>query len=187
MSDPHTGGYPFHQIAAGLRSRIQRGELAPGAAMPSVAELAAEHSVAPLTARAAMRVLVEEGLVVSRRGARSHVATPPPVPTAPAGQPQVRVHRDKPVLAVRWPQFDQWLLLSCEPAGDGEPAITTRWRPRDPAAEADGACWADPAAAGRAEAAGYVQLPRQQIATAAHQLADAARHVVELEQHLNGE
>jgi DNA-binding transcriptional MocR family regulator len=183
MSDP----YAFQQIAAGLRSRIQRGELAPGAAMPSVAELAAEHSVAPLTARAAVRVLVEEGLVVSRRGARSHVASPPPVPPAPAGQPQVRVHRDEPVLAIQWPQFDQWLLVSCEPGGDDEPAITTRWRPRDPATEADGARWADPAAPGRAEAAGYVQLLRQQIAAAVHQLTEAARHADELEQHLDGE
>ena len=184
MSDP---GYAFQQIAAGLRSRIQRGELAPGAAMPSVAELAAEHSVAPMTARAAVRMLVEEGLVVSRRGARSHVASPPPVPPAPAGQPQVRVHRDEPVMAVRWPQFDQWLLVSCEPARDGEPAITTRWRSRDPATEADGARWADPAEAGRAETAGYVQLLRQQIATAAHQLGEAARRVGELQQHLDGE
>jgi hypothetical protein len=140
-----------------------------------------------LTARAAVRVLVEEGLAVSRRGARSRVASPPPVPPAPAGPPQVRVHRDEAVLAIRWPRFGRWLLVSCEPGGDGEPVITTRWRPRDPVTDVDSALWADPTATGRAEAAPYVQLLRQQIATAAHQLAEAAHGVDELEQHLDGE
>jgi DNA-binding transcriptional regulator YhcF (GntR family) len=187
MSDQHPDGYAFQKIAAGLRARIRRGELAPGAAMPSVAELAAEHGVAPLTARAAVRILVEEGLVVSRRGTRSHVANPPSVPAALEGETQVRVHRDEAVLAIRWPQFDQWLLVSCTPGGDGEPAITTRWRPQDPAVEADGARWADPAAAGRAEAAAFVQLLRQQIDTAAQHLTDAGRGVDELERRLDGE
>jgi hypothetical protein len=132
-------------------------------------------------------VLVEEGLVVSRRGARSHVANPPSAPVVVEGEPQLRVHRDEAVLAIRWPQFDQWLLVSCTPGGDGEPAITIRWRPRDPAAEADGARWTDPAAAGRAEAAGFVQLLRQQIAMAAQQLIEAGRGVDELERRLDGE
>jgi len=53
---------PYLQIAAILRGRIQSGELAPGAAVPSVRTIQQEYGVAQTTARKAIRVLVGEGL-----------------------------------------------------------------------------------------------------------------------------
>jgi GntR family transcriptional regulator len=53
---------PYLQIAALLRSRIESGELAPGAAVPSVRTIQQEYGVAQTTARNAIRVLVDEGL-----------------------------------------------------------------------------------------------------------------------------
>ena len=53
---------PYLQIAAILRSRIESGELAPGAAVPSVRTIQQEYGVAQTTARKAIRVLVDEGL-----------------------------------------------------------------------------------------------------------------------------
>jgi DNA-binding GntR family transcriptional regulator len=46
-----------------LRRRIQSGELAPGARLPSVASLMSEYGVARNTAAKALRMLADEGLV----------------------------------------------------------------------------------------------------------------------------
>ena len=54
---------PSRQIAAIWRERIQRGELAAGARIPSRIDLAAEHGVSPETAAKAVRILRDEGLV----------------------------------------------------------------------------------------------------------------------------
>jgi DNA-binding GntR family transcriptional regulator len=53
---------PYRQIAAILRARIKSGDLAPGAAVPSVRTIQQEYGVAQTTARKAIRVLVDEGL-----------------------------------------------------------------------------------------------------------------------------
>ena len=58
-------------IAAELRARIERGALRPGDQVPSERELARQHSVARMTARAAVDQLVAAGLLVrhgDRRG-----------------------------------------------------------------------------------------------------------------------
>lgn len=53
---------PYRQVAAILRERITSGELAPGAAVPSVRTLQQEYGIAQTTARKALKVLVDEGL-----------------------------------------------------------------------------------------------------------------------------
>lgn len=53
----------YRQIADDLRRLIETGELPSGALLPSELSLAEEWSVARGTARAALAVLVEEGLV----------------------------------------------------------------------------------------------------------------------------
>ncbi|WP_328447704.1 GntR family transcriptional regulator [Amycolatopsis sp. NBC_00438] len=50
-------------IAEELRGRIARGELPPGARVPSTRRLAADHGVAPATAAKALALLNQEGLV----------------------------------------------------------------------------------------------------------------------------
>ena len=53
----------YVQIAAGIRKRIQDGDLQPGQPAPSITALVQEHGVARLTAAKALRLLEGEGLV----------------------------------------------------------------------------------------------------------------------------
>ena len=72
MTVDHEGKTPLYlQIAAILRSQIERGELAAGRPVPSETQLMQRYEVARLTARKAVRVLADEGLVevVPGRGA----------------------------------------------------------------------------------------------------------------------
>jgi GntR family transcriptional regulator len=54
------------QIANELRERIRSGSLGPGALMPSEPELSRVYGVSRATARAALQVLEQEGLVIVR-------------------------------------------------------------------------------------------------------------------------
>ena len=72
MTVDHEGKTPVYlQIAAILRSEIERGVYAPGRPVPSETQLMQRYEVARLTARKAVRVLADEGLVevVPGRGA----------------------------------------------------------------------------------------------------------------------
>lgn len=57
-------------VAANLRRRIVRGELAPGAVLPNENDLTAEFGISRPTLREAFRVLEAEGLITVRRGSR---------------------------------------------------------------------------------------------------------------------
>jgi GntR family transcriptional regulator len=61
----------YQQVAAVLRARIEAGEIPPGRPLPSEPHLMQEFGVARETARKAVRVLRDEGLVqiVQGRGA----------------------------------------------------------------------------------------------------------------------
>jgi DNA-binding GntR family transcriptional regulator len=59
---------PSRQLAALLRAKIESGELAPGTALPSIVALATEHQVATNTVQKALRILKDEGLIVSVPG-----------------------------------------------------------------------------------------------------------------------
>jgi len=68
----HDGPVPvYRQIAAILRDRIEHGEILPGHPVPSEPRLVQEFGVNRLTARKAVHVLADEGLVeiVQGRGA----------------------------------------------------------------------------------------------------------------------
>ncbi|MBF6334403.1 GntR family transcriptional regulator [Nocardia abscessus] len=64
----------YLQISGHLRELIERGELAPGAEVPSERELAARWKVARPTAAKALNALRQEGIVRSRRGSGTYVA-----------------------------------------------------------------------------------------------------------------
>ena len=64
-------------IAARIEAAIAGGELAPGAQLPTVRELAAALTVSPATVAAAYRTLNQRGLV-SASGRRGTVVTPQP-------------------------------------------------------------------------------------------------------------
>jgi len=70
------------QLAHGVRARIERGMLAPGARIPPVRELALELGLAANTVAKAYRLLEEEGLLVGRGRHGTFVVDRPPVGTA---------------------------------------------------------------------------------------------------------
>ncbi|MCU7822850.1 GntR family transcriptional regulator [Kitasatospora sp. DSM 101779] len=71
--DPNSDRPVFKQIADHFRDLIDRGELAPGAALPSEAQLSRTFGVAGGTARRALEVLRSEGLVVTEHGRGTRV------------------------------------------------------------------------------------------------------------------
>lgn len=72
----------YLQIAGYLRDQIVRGDLPPGAEVPSERELAAAWSVARPTATKALQVLRRQGLVEARQGAGTFVREPHAAPRA---------------------------------------------------------------------------------------------------------
>jgi GntR family transcriptional regulator len=59
----------FEQIAFGVKEAVARGDLQPGARLPSVRELAAELSINPNTVVRAYEALTRDGVVTRRQGA----------------------------------------------------------------------------------------------------------------------
>lgn len=59
----------YRSLAADLRGAIARGDYPPGSRLPTELELCADRDVSRHTAREALRLLREEGLIVRRRGA----------------------------------------------------------------------------------------------------------------------
>lgn len=65
---------PVYKIVAdSIRSRIASGELQPGHAVPSETEIMAEHRVARITARLAVKSLRDDGLIYTLQGKGSFV------------------------------------------------------------------------------------------------------------------
>ncbi|MDR7542725.1 MAG: GntR family transcriptional regulator [Armatimonadota bacterium] len=58
----------YEQVADALRQQIHAGELKPGTAIPPESELTVTFGVSRVTARKALDLLVEEGLIVRRQG-----------------------------------------------------------------------------------------------------------------------
>lgn len=77
--DPQGGGpaYTYARVADHLAARIEAGELAPGARLPSERDLAAEYGVALGTARRAIVELRDRGLVVTLPAKGTFVAEGP--------------------------------------------------------------------------------------------------------------
>ncbi|MFJ4784431.1 GntR family transcriptional regulator [Streptomyces sp. NPDC088794] len=67
---------PSRRIAEELRAAVQAGRLAPGDKLPSERALAQQYGAARNTAREAIRILAEEGLVTARHGSGVFVREP---------------------------------------------------------------------------------------------------------------
>lgn len=63
----------YHAIASALREQIDSGTLAPGDKVPSENQLMSTYGVEQPTARRALEVLKNEGLIVARRGSGTFV------------------------------------------------------------------------------------------------------------------
>ena len=68
----------WKQIEDGIRRLVASGALKPDAAVPSVRELAGDLQVNPATVSRAYQRLVEQGVLVVRRGDGTYVASEPP-------------------------------------------------------------------------------------------------------------
>lgn len=65
----------YVQIAAALKTRIQQGVFPPGSLLPSHKELAEQFDTSMMTARQALHVLAEEGLVSIVHGSGTYVSS----------------------------------------------------------------------------------------------------------------
>ncbi len=66
--DPDDPRPPYQQVANALRAGILTRKLTPGEKLPSGNELAQRYGVARMTVQQAIRILRDEGLIVSRQG-----------------------------------------------------------------------------------------------------------------------
>ncbi|WP_214107247.1 GntR family transcriptional regulator [Acrocarpospora catenulata] len=80
-----TGRAGYLQIADDLRSKIKTGELAPGAALPSTAQLCSRYEVSASVVKAAISVLRTEGYIVGQQGKGVFVTDKPIEPEQPEG------------------------------------------------------------------------------------------------------
>ncbi|WP_333762587.1 GntR family transcriptional regulator [Streptomyces sp. IBSBF 2390] len=85
---------PYAQIRAQLGALIVTGRLAEGDRLPTVRQLATDLGLAPGTVARAYRELETAGLIRTRRGAGSRVATPPAGPTRPYASELATLARD---------------------------------------------------------------------------------------------
>jgi len=77
MTDTNIAPRRLHeQVLSALIERIVSGEFAPGAGLPSEADLCSTYSVSRSSVREALRVLAEKGLIEVRHGLGTRVTSP---------------------------------------------------------------------------------------------------------------
>ncbi|MDN5851923.1 MAG: hypothetical protein L0K86_03590 [Actinomycetia bacterium] len=107
---------------------------------------------------------------VSRAAAHRLRAAP-----APAG-PLIRVHRFEHILAIKWPEFERWLMIwpdeypdyACTSTPGGTPAAATEWRPLAFGdTDFDRPDWVDPAADRHRDLVKWTKAIRDRLAATA--------------------
>jgi DNA-binding transcriptional regulator YhcF (GntR family) len=78
--DPNDPRAPYQQVANALRAAILTRTLTPGEKLPSGSQLARRYGVARMTIQQAIRLLRDEGLVVTRQGSGVYVRHRPERP-----------------------------------------------------------------------------------------------------------
>jgi DNA-binding transcriptional regulator YhcF (GntR family) len=96
--DPDDPRPPYQQVANALRAAILTRKFKPGERLPSQTELAAHYGVARMTVQQGLRLLRDDGLIVSRQGSGVYVRerTERPIGLRPHvefafGEPHVRI------------------------------------------------------------------------------------------------
>lgn len=82
--NPHSGVPIYRQLCEQVRRMIAGGQLSPGAALPSVRDLAIEHAINPMTISKAYSLLEAEGLLERHRGRPMTVASRPRLQSGPS-------------------------------------------------------------------------------------------------------
>lgn len=78
--DPDDPRPPYQQVAQELRAAILTKKFAPGEKLPSGPELSKRYGIARMTVQQALRILRDEGLIVSRQGSGVFVRARPERP-----------------------------------------------------------------------------------------------------------
>jgi len=121
--DPSDATPIWSQIEEGMRRLVAAGALRPGAAVPSVRDLARDLRINPATVAKAYQRLTEAGILTVRRGDGTYVAeSPPPVSRAERS----RTLRDA---AARYASLAATLGVTPEEAAE---ALASAWRGLDP-------------------------------------------------------
>lgn len=76
--DPTDSTPIWSQVEEGIRRLVASGAILPGAAVPSVRDLARELSINPATVAKAYQRLAESGVLTVRRGEGTYVSDAPP-------------------------------------------------------------------------------------------------------------
>jgi GntR family transcriptional regulator len=72
--DHEAEDFPYEQLAAIVRQRIQDGTYPPGSRIPTLMALEAQSGLSPMTVRRAVKLLAEQGWVRSKPGRGTFVA-----------------------------------------------------------------------------------------------------------------
>jgi GntR family transcriptional regulator len=117
--DPADATPIWSQIEESLRRLVASGALKPGAAVPSVRDLARELNVNPATVAKAYQRLTDAGVLAVRRGEGTYVADAPP---AMSRAERTRILRDA---AVRYASVAATLGAEEKDAAD---ALAAAWK-----------------------------------------------------------
>ena len=117
--DPSDPTPIWSQIEEGLRRLVASGGLAPGAAVPSVRDLASELRINPATVARAYQRLTEAGVLTVRRGDGTYVADKPP---SMSKAERARLLREA---AVRYASLATTLGVSVD---DATEAVEAAWK-----------------------------------------------------------
>ena len=115
--DPSDPTPIWSQIEEGLRRLVASGGLAPGAAVPSVRDLASELRINPATVARAYQRLTEAGVLTVRRGDGTYVADKPP---AMSKAERARLLKEA---AVRYSSLAATLGVSMQEAAEAVEAV----------------------------------------------------------------
>ena len=109
---PQSGIPIYRQLLEQVRRMVASGQLAPGAELPSVRELALEHAVNPMTVSKAYSLLEAEGLLERNRGRPMTVANRPKNTTQLSRRvQQIRPLVEQTVLAAKQLELSEADLL----------------------------------------------------------------------------
>lgn len=106
----HTGRPGYLQIADDLRAQIRGGALAPGAPLPSTAQLAEQYDASLSLVKMAVGVLRTEGLVVGQQGKGVFVRDAAETPADEIAELRAAVQE----LSVRLARVEEQLATSTE-------------------------------------------------------------------------
>jgi GntR family transcriptional regulator len=109
--NPHSGIPIYRQVIEQVKRMVASGQLAAGAELPSVRELAVEHAVNPMTISKAYSLLEAEGVLARQRGKPMTVAETPGTASRARRAQQLDGEIEQLVLAARQLQLSQEDLL----------------------------------------------------------------------------